>query len=96
MLRLFATGDPGKRLEALEYMLGDPALVDLPTVIGVIGASVSAFEQTQALRIAEELAKSPDVGSEFMEHLEWAARAALKSRTSETALPAVRSPRAFS
>jgi hypothetical protein len=36
---MFASGDRGRRLEVLRYRLGDPALADPVTVVGVIGAS---------------------------------------------------------
>jgi len=52
---LFQTGDEGSRIVALGLMEGDLSCADLPSVLDAIRNSMSAFEQYQALVLANQL-----------------------------------------
>jgi hypothetical protein len=79
--RLFRTGDPGNRLSALGYMLGDPMLIDPSIALGVIAASLSAFEQGEALNVARQLARSTDLDPDLSRQLQWTVQKALQSES---------------
>jgi hypothetical protein len=51
----FFTGSPGERMEVLGTMQGNAALRDLDVALEGIRASRSAFEQYQAIRLAQQM-----------------------------------------
>jgi hypothetical protein len=65
-------------------MQGDPDLVDLGLIVAVIRSADSAFEQTQAFVVAEQLSRDPSLTPEHARLLVEAARAALGSGDART------------
>jgi hypothetical protein len=76
---MFASGTKGDRITALSLMQGDPDLVDLALIVEVMRSADSAFEQTQAFVVAEQLSRDPSLAPEDARLLVAAARAALDS-----------------